>query len=487
MKEHMVTDVGVWGKPYHSRPKCGSYPYTSGQCRGCYCQPLPLQLLYLSHALHHETVSVLYGQNKIRVTCKKQVMLDHLSPLRTLSLYAWANIQILHIELTATLYIKRFVPEFEVLDRRDSTGSEILTRWTAICAFIAARIAPFQLRLSVLCAASDLETAVDVTESMRQLPPLDKCSIHFGNSHVSQALQSIARASSLRLTKGGDERSGSIQSCGKYLPAEVRLQILKETDLVRRKTPMRPWATDGNIEIENGRLVRSIRMCCQQCTEASTFCFCPARNAAFSDTCVCSPMPTALFQVSRLFNFEATEILFSRNVFRFTGNFPATTQFLAGLPTPAVQNMRVIELHLDFERLYFGLSTPGSHVAREWHDLIALLRDRLMLSKVWLSILAIDNDTEKDFVRLDDNGDHDYSWLHTTSFQLLKPLEQLKGLKKFHVSLCWSTDFEAAIEKTVMGPEYDSTAEGKPTYRFCPALKDVLRMPMIEALAMKNT
>ena len=485
MKEHKVKDVEVWDRPDHSRPKCRTYPLTYGRSGGCYCQPLPLQLLYLSHAIHQETVSVLYGQNKISVTCEKQPMLDHLSPLRTLSLHAWANIQILHIELTAALHNIRHlhVPKFEVIDRRDSTGSEILTRWTAICAFIAPRIAPFQLRLSVLCAASDLETAVDLMESMRQLPPLNKCSVHFGNSHGNKALQSLAGSSSLILTKWGGEHSGSSQSCGKYLPAEVRLQILKETDLVRRPN----WASDGNIDIETGSLVRSMSMCCQQCTEVSTFCFCPARNAAFSDTCVCSPVPTALFQVSRMFNLEATEIFFSKNVFRFSGNFPATTQFLAALPTRAIGNIRVIELHLDFERLYSGLGKPRNEDAREWHDLIALLRDRLILSKVWLSILAVDGDTEESMVSLIDDGDNDYSWLHTTSFQLLKPLEQLKGLKKFHVSLCWSTDFESVVEKAVMGPEYDSTAEGKPTYRFSPALEDVLRMPMVEPLAMKST
>ncbi|KAL8797106.1 MAG: hypothetical protein Q9195_000573 [Heterodermia aff. obscurata] len=414
-------------------------------------------------------------------------MLDHLSLLRTISLHAWANIRVLHIELTRTAQTQRDVFKLEALDRQGSAGDEILTHWTAICAFIAARITPFQLRLSVLCAAMDLETATDVAESMSQLPTLKKCSIHFGNNCDNKALQSLAKATALRLMKGGDERSDLSRSCWKNLPTEVRLHILMETDLVRRTPPLRVWTTDDKIKIENGKLVPSTSECCLQCTDASTSCFCPARNAAFSDTCVCSTIPTAMFQVSKLFNYEATEIFFSRNVFRFSGDLLATTQFLAGLPNLAVRSMRSIKLHLDFDQLYFGLSKPGSRVDREWHDLISLLRDRLLLSKLWLSILAVDNDTQYDFARINDNGDHDYKWLHTTSFQLLKPLEQLKGLKKFHVSLCWSTEFEIVAEKAVMGPEYDSMAEGKLRYYFCSGVKSILRMPMIESMAVRES
>ena len=456
------------------------------RCWDCVCPPLPLQLLYLSRILYHETVSVLYGQNSIMVTCRKSAMLDHFNTLRTLGLHVWANIQFLHIELSATLCISRYIPEYTILDRQDSTGSEILTHWTAICAFIAARITPFQLRLSVLCAASDLETAVDITESMSQLPPLSKCSIRFGDSRCAKALRSLAKCSSLRFTKGGDERSDMSRSCWKILPSEIRLQILGETNLVRRITPMGDWTINGQIEFEDGKRVASKR-CCRQCTEVETSCFCPTLGAAFSDTCVCSSPPTAILQVSRLFNYEATQVFFSMNIFRFKGKFLATTQFLAGLPNPAVQNMRILELHLDFDQLYSGLSTPGSRVVREWHDLIALLRDRLLLTKVWLSILAVGPSTQYHLARLNDNGNHDYRWLHTTSFQLLKPLKQLRGLRKFHVSLCWSTDFEAVVEKAVMGPGYDSTAEGKVRRRLIPWVRKVQHMPMIEKLAKEDT
>ncbi|CAF9926903.1 MAG: hypothetical protein HETSPECPRED_006450 [Heterodermia speciosa] len=252
-----------------------------------------------------------------------------------------------------------------------------------------------------------------------------------------------------------------IQGCWKNLPSEIRLQILMETDLVRRTTPMKAWMDDDKIEIEHGKLVPS--------------------------TCACYSVPTAIFQVSKLFNCEATEIFFSKNIFMFRGDLLATTQFLAGLPNPAVQNLRIIELHLDFDQIYFGLSTPGSRISREWHDLISLLRERLLLSKLWLSILAIDPDTQFKFVTLNNDGDHDYQWLHTASFQLLKPLDQLKGLRKFHVSLCWSTDFEAVVEKAVMGPEYDSLAEGKPSYKFFLGLNSVLRMPMAESLAISTS
>ena len=492
MKERKNMEVELWEEPDFDEPRCRyllpqySNPVHHKLFGDCLCQPLPTQLLYLSRTLYHETVSVLYGRNRFSVSCRKQVMLDHLNPLETLSLHAWANIQYLHLELTATLSISHGVPKYEVLDWHGSTGNAILTRWTAICAFIAARITPFQLRLSVLCAVEDFKTAIDVTESMSQLPPLNKCSVHFGHHPDSRKLRSLAKASALRLTNRDDKRLGMSESCWKNLPSEVRSQILMETDLVQRKNPKKKYITNNKINIEDGRFVTSSPLCCWQCTEALTTCFCSPYNAAFSDTCVCSPVPTAIFQVSKLFNHEARAVFFSKNVFKFTGSFSATTRFLAGLPDLAIQNMRVIELHLDFERIYFGLSASGRHFTREWYDLIALLRDRLLLSKVWLSVLAIDTQTEDDLVSLNDNGDHDYSWLHTTSFRLLKPLKKLKGLRKFHVSLCWSTEFEAIAEKAVMGPEYDSIAEGKPRYGFCPELKSLLRMPMIETLAKTN-
>ena len=487
------------GQPDRSQPRCrywcsqrytGPNPITHKRCWNCVCPPLPLQLLYLSRILYHETVSVLYGRNRIIVTCPKSGMLDHFNILRTLGPHAWANIQFLHLELSALICITNKIPRYEILDRQDSTGNEILTRWTAICAFIAARITPFQLRFSVLCAASDLETAVDIAESMSQLPPLNKCSIQFSDSRGNKVLRSLAKSSSLRFTKRSDERSDVSRSCWKNLPTEIRLQILEETDLVRRITPMNEWTGGGEIKIKNGRLPpSSARRCCQQCTEIPTTCFCSTRNAAFSDTCVCSFLPTAIFQVSRLFNSETTQIFFSMNIFKFSGKFLATTQFLAGLSDAAVQNMRILELHLDIGELFYGLSTPGSRAVREWHDLIALLRDRLLLSKVWLSILAGVNNTAYELAVLNEYDNHDYRWLHTTSFQLLKPLKQLQGLRKFHVSLCWSTDFEAVVEKAVMGPEYDSMAEGKvrPRLSCSYELRKGLRMPMVESLAEKDT
>ena len=490
MKERKRRDVELWEEPDHVRPPCcylfpqSSNPILQHRFGVCLCQPLPLQLLYLSRIIHHETTSVLYGQNKISVTCREPVMLNHLEPLEHISLQAWANIQSLHIEITAILDVEHCAPSYEVLDRHDSTGSANLTRWTAICAFIAARITPFQLSLSVLCAVKDLETAIDVTESMSQLPPLKKCSIHFGIHPDKQQLRSLAKESVLRFTKVNDEHSDKTRSCWNTLPSEVRLQILMQTDLVGSRKPLKERMMDDKIvEIENGVLVPRTGMCCGQCTEELTPCFCPARNAAFSDTCICSPVPTAIFRVSKLFNHEATKVFFSMNIFSFGGNLHATTQFLARLPDSSVQNMRIIELHLDFQQLYHGLSVPGSPISRDWQRLIALLRDRLSLSKVWLSILTIDPDTENDFADMNAEGDHDYKWLHTTAFQLLKPLKELKGLRKFHVSLCWSTEFEAVAEKAVMGPEYDSMAEGKPRFQFYPALNTILRMPMLESLA----
>ncbi|KAK3167472.1 hypothetical protein OEA41_010599 [Lepraria neglecta] len=61
-----------------------------------------------------------------------------------------------------------------------------------------------------------------------------------------------------------------------------------------------------------------------------------------------------------------------------------------------------------------------------------------------------------------------YAWLHTSYAHLFNPLyQQLKdtALKKFHVFLCWFLDYEAAVEREVIGPGYQRGVEGKPQWR----------------------
>ncbi|KAL8820422.1 MAG: hypothetical protein Q9191_007520 [Dirinaria sp. TL-2023a] len=238
----------------------------------------------------------------------------------------------------------------------------------------------------------------------------------------------------------------------KDLPTEIRIQILECTHLVRRWD----WtwchlATDG-ANIVDG---------CLQIPEKNLDNFCP-HNPGFGK-CTCNagysiPFPAGLFRVSRQMQLEAREVFYSWNRFVLSGSFVKSASFLTRLSSPAAHLIRKVDLTLDWDQLW-DLGTPGSRAFQEWKFLVRTMQNHLLLGELWLSIDA--SSLGHELIELNDDGDHDYSWLKRAYYQIFGPLRRLKGLKKFHVFLSWSIPYEVKAEKEVMGLDYDSAADGK--------------------------
>ena len=270
------------------------------------------------------------------------------------------------------------------------------------------------------------------------------------------------------------------------LPNEIRLQILAETGLVRWRGPLDERSSFG-LDFENGTLQPVSYSL--DCTETRSACCCATIKA---DIWTCLPVPTSLFSVSKLMNREARFVFFSRNQFTFRGTFQYTTQFLSRLSSADIGCIRNIVLEMRRAWDIYRLSNYNEQPRQDWDQsrqdwcgLIQIILERCRLPKLWLTVDAVYliNVFE---LRNHHDGYDDYAHLHTGTFHLFEGLRQLKGkgLLKLHVRLGWFVDSEAVIEKEVMGPSYDSVAEGKLTWDFpAGAPLSILQMPYIEALA----
>lgn len=232
--------------------------------------------------------------------------------------------------------------------------------------------------------------------------------------------------------------------------------ILENTNLVKQHFNPKHYRAyrdfDNIVQIINGRLPQP---------ESGSSC---AARLAF---------PRALFYVSRRMSDDVCEVFFSRNRFVLKGNMSASRHFLENLPASAARRIRQLDLELSFDdvaKMGDQLHTIPYAERREctWHGLIRTIRERLDLSKLWLSIDAGKFRTDL----FDDGGTghifefDGYGFLNEAWYQIFAPLRQLRnpvsgGLKKLHVFLAWDSKYETLAEKEIMGPSYNSAGEGK--------------------------
>ena len=181
--------------------------------------------------------------------------------------------------------------------------------------------------------------------------------------------------------------------------------------------------------------------------------------------------PRALFYVSRGMSDDACEVFFSRNRFILQGDMAGSRRFLENLTESAARRIRKLDLKLSFDdvaKMGDQLHTIPYAERREcaWHGLIRTIRERLDLSRLWLSV-----DTCMIRTHLLDCQGHffefeNYGFLNEAWYQIFAPMRQLRmpisgGLNKFHVFLAWDSMYESLAEKEIMGPTYDSAEEGK--------------------------
>ena len=229
--------------------------------------------------------------------------------------------------------------------------------------------------------------------------------------------------------------------------------ILENTNLVKQHyNPIRKRDFDNIVQIIDGHLPQ------------------PWRRDSFVARLA---FPRALFYVSRTMYDDVCEVFFSRNRFILKGDMAASRRFLENLPQSAARRIRMLDLELSFDdvaKMGDQLHTIPYAERREcgWHGLIRTIRERLDLSKLWLSVDA--GKIRLDLFGGDDLGNifefDSYVFLNEAWYQIFAPLRQLRkqvseGLMKFHVFLAWDSKYEALAEQEIMGPTYDSAADGK--------------------------
>ena len=450
-------------------PKTGM---SSGNLPGgleCFCPTVPHQLLLVSRATHDEVESILYGENQFKTIYHPSSPRGHsLNVLWMLSPRAWELMTSLHFGLT---YLEPWEDDWQphsqsgTVNSARSEGSRMIQSWTNVCDQLLCRIPSSRFKLSLCCNVSDDESALQVLAPLKRLPPIAEAAIWLGSDPDRKSLIRIAKNAAMELTKPAKDTQTSVvpRLSWNHLPREIRLAILGHTTLVNCFPPSDPSPrvqSDG-FEICNGELLPRMSVCCFNCDSTRSKCNCPSEYTAWSSSCTCPSVPVDLFLVSKLVHAESKEIFFSRNRFIIKGDFEASRAWLSGLDPALAGHLRTIDLKISIGQLR-RMSKPQSSIARDWEDLIACVASHLPLDKTWLSIDVGNIGWELEM--LDNEGTSDYAWLHTSYEKIFDPLYQhLAGRKprKFHVLLCWFLRYESRAEKRLMGPDYNSPAEGK--------------------------
>ena len=439
----------------------------------CFCPSLPHQLLRVSKAIHWEIETVLYGMNQFKVS--RHSPGDNLEVLSKLNPRIWQLLSSLHISLSE-------IPPFilgspahigETFDSRSAEGAKILQKWEAVCHSILYQVPSQQLKFSLSCHVSDVETARAVVAPLTELQAPANTSICLAVSPEEREIKEIARGAVSQSTRMQPKTSASQLETLSWtsLPKELRLDILSRTDLVDYPFPPHPFYTRQRhgFEIESGTLLARGTECCNNCTPTLATCACAPIHAAYSASCTCPMVPAALFRVSKQMNQEATVILFSKNRFILSGDFAANTMFIKSklaCDSGAASYIRKLDLEISMGQLY-EMRHPESEAARHWDALVTSVASSLHVPKLWLSIDAgIFRDR---MVHLNNDGDYDYGWLRASYATLTKPLhdnmsEQSRP-EKFHVFLSWWFEEEEKMEKGLMGQQYESASEGKLAWR----------------------
>ena len=447
----------------------------------CFCPSLPHQLLRVSRAMHLEAETVLYGMNQFKVS--RYLPGDNLKVLRALNPRVWLLLSSLHISLSE---VPPSIPvirkhECETIDIHGMAGWQTLQKWVAVCQDILSHVPAHWLRFSLSCNVKDIGTAREIVAPLSGLPPMSELSICLAADPTRREIQEIARDAISRLTqremqmepKTAAPRSSS--PCWTSLPKELRLDILSRTDLVDHFHLAKPSYSHyyhnrrHGFEIKAGELLPRTKHCCHNCTPTLATCTCTPIHAAFSTSCTCAIVPASLFSVSRDMSADATLTFFSRNRFILSGDFAANTHFVQCILAHnviAISCIRRLDLEISYQQLY-DMQDPNSDAANDWATLVASVASLLQMPRLWLSIDAGGFRDSLEF--LNNNGHHDYSWIHTAYAALFAPLyvhlSNNRRPEKFHIFLCWFTEEEAKAEKEVMGGEYDSVAEGKVVWR----------------------
>jgi len=368
-----------------------------------------------------------------------------------------------------------------------------------MCEFLGLNIVPGRLKLAFVCDVDDGETAEEFIAPMKQLPNLKECAVRLGilpmgKTNVRSNLQYLAGETALRLTgRWADQPFRFLD-----LPQEVQLQILSYTDLLASRDLQRVTAgcvpgrnpvtfferagiefdasTDWDQDHFPTRYFNNLK-CCGKCFDVSGVCLCRARHAAFSITCTCWRIPTAIFQVSKKIKQDAESIFYSRNHFVTPGDDKRNKtlglrKFLDQLPAGVIKYLKHITT--------ISPDLCVSQVTDQWPEILDILicegnfpKLSLTLDMAYLSgyqewmlyeepIVDVPTEEVMEIVM--------GAYLNVGR-SLAKLIEERGRLRNFFFHFSWVLQRpdqdtcrrrrEIEIETLALGERYDSTARGK--------------------------
>jgi hypothetical protein len=324
-----------------------------GESRWCGCTLAPYELLYISPKIEEEVRYRFWSEHTFTVCMSDIGGLDVLYALpgkavqQITSLIIRLNVYECTNEMfrghECNLYCHpgcrtRGHDNF-ISNARSGYFRPILRDWEKMCEFLAKCILPGRLKLAFVCDMDDIESAREILAPMNQLPLLKECALRLGvlpigNTGVQSKLQNMATRTALQLTGRWIDRPFQFLD----LPQEIQLRILSYTELVASRdlqhvspgrvphqvpgrnlvTFFEPAAFDGDnysYQVTKCYHVMYAIKCCGRCFDVSGICLCRVRHAAFSTTCTCWRMPTAIFQVSQKVRNDAESVFYSRNHF----------------------------------------------------------------------------------------------------------------------------------------------------------------------------
>lgn len=290
-----------------------------------------------------------------------------------------------------------------------SAGLDMLDAWELVCARLGSGMSPRQLDLTLIC---DIDPTDDGSAASRLLDPLRcylpllrSCTLRLGRTSKEQNLARLARKTALALVGIETEEPSKNSKSFPFdrLPWELKIRILSYTHLGPSGLAgydlglERPDIVNGRVILQRKRssISYDYRKCCDRCTgtfldwfvacpvpyfslQVSTSPYlsfpvltqtikscCSITYAAFSPTCTCRSLPTALFYVSRAMRRAAMEIFYKHADLRVRHHDLGA--ILRIFPPATLPLLRRLTIYLTPAQCYYWFGRAPDFAHPDWH------------------------------------------------------------------------------------------------------------------------
>lgn len=381
----------------------------------------------------------------------------------------------------------------------------MLSEWHATAAYLSPYLSPKQLELSLVCDVDSehgLDAAKLAVQPIRLFPVLQDCHVRLGkelDSRLREVAQTAALQSRGIVTLYTRPPPSSSAPRLLNLPREIRLHILRYTDLIT------PWKEVVWSREHRGYMVCHTLCMSREGPEAcarlnspdfharcqfskcwhnaartpALGCFCRRHHSAFSSTCKCwAPPGPDLFLICRTLRQDAEFIFYSENRFVIhdlqavwpqqvllpphdyengplditvpvIGQYPndrlAISHFLKDvIPTHCIPYLRFLELSFPPYPPNFW---PQAKQLQDWQETVTWVQDKINAPALTVRLVMLDCADESDerlrrLIMTAENGQAILDGYKS----ILKPLKLLArdGLARFYAHLAdpWAHTFE---------------------------------------------